>query len=91
MQQRTVKRTAIAQTTDNSNTYGIGTSQFLFFFPIPLVLQYRREEKSMMDFIKWFAALMHKDMQDYRMDKNTDISIYRKIRKKWKENGGTPK
>jgi hypothetical protein len=44
-----------------------------------------------MDFIKWFAALMHKDMQDYRMDKNTDISIYRKIRKKWKENGGTPK
>lgn len=41
-----------------------------------------------MNFIKWFVLLMRKDMQNCKMDENTNKSIYKQIMDKVKRDGG---
>ncbi len=40
----------------------------------------------MKNIMKWFALLLHKDMQDFEMDGDTSKSIYKKIIKQTGKN-----
>ena len=43
------------------------------------VLLNRREEGQMKNIIKWFVLLMHKDMQNFEMNEDTDCSVRKQI------------
>ncbi len=40
----------------------------------------------MKNIIKWFALLLHKDMQNFEMDGDTNKSLYRQIMKQTGKN-----
>lgn len=51
----------------------------LNLFPTFPVLLNRREEGQMKNIIKWFVLLVHKDMQDFEMNEDTDCSVRKQI------------
>lgn len=62
-----------------SQTALIFFEKFKSFFPILPVLLSRREEEQMKNIIKWFVLLMHKDMQNFEMNEDTDCSVRKQI------------
>ena len=62
-----------------SQTALIFFEKFKSFFPIPPVLLNRREEEQIKNIIKWFVLLMHKDMQNFEMNEDTDCSVRKQI------------